>query len=180
MEPGHELGRRLREAREARGSTLAEVAAVTKISSRALAAIEREAFDVLPAGIFRRAYVRAFAAAVGLDGDRFARAYVERFEPPPRVAPPTPSRWTGWAGWTPSPLAGAVGIAGALLAAVVLSSRHDRSRAPAEAADPEPIAVPPAHAIDAPEPRADAPSASAYMPGIGRNSKVSMVPPGAR
>jgi hypothetical protein len=158
MEPGHvlghELGRRLREAREARGSTIAEIAAVTKISSRALAAIEREAFDDLPSGIFRRAYVRAFAAAVGLDGDKVARAYVDRFEPPPLVAPPEPPRW---AGWSPSPVTGALGLAGALLAAAFLSSRHDApGGSAAESTDPEPAAVTPALAIDAPQPRGDA------------------------
>jgi DNA-binding XRE family transcriptional regulator len=152
MTPGSELGRQLREARAARGATIADVAAVTKISSRALMAIEREAFDDLPAGIFRRAYVRAFATAVGLDGERLARAYVERFEPPPPVVVPAPSRW---AGWTPTLLSGAVGIAGALLAAAALSSRHDASGG-TETADPEPAAVIPAHAIDAREPRADA------------------------
>jgi len=169
MEPGHELGRRLREAREARGSTIADVAAVTKISSRALAAIEREAFDDLPRGIFRRAYVRAFAAAVGLDGDGLARAYVERFEPPPPVEPPAPSRWAGWAGWAsswwagwagraPSPMAAALGLAGVLLAAaVVLSSRSGGSDGAAtEATDPGPVVVTPAHAIDAPLPHGEA------------------------
>ena len=157
MEPGHALGRRLREAREARGWSVADVAAVTKISSRALAAIEREAFDELPHGIFRRAYVRAFAAAVGLDGDGLARAYVEQFEPPP-IAPPAPPRWAERAGWEPAPVLGALALAGVLLtAAVVLSSRYDGSDAASgEAVDPEPVAVTPAHAIDTPTPRGDA------------------------
>jgi hypothetical protein len=158
MGPGHALGHRLREAREARGWSFADVAAVTKISSRALAAIEREAFDELPHGIFRRAYVRAFAAAVGLDGDGLARAYVEQFEPPPIAPPPPPPRWAERAGWEPVPVMGAVALAGVLLAAaVLLSSRHEGSGAAAsEAIDPEPVAITAAHAIDTPGPRGDA------------------------
>lgn len=188
MEPGHALGRRLREAREARGWSIAEVAAVTKISSRALAAIEREAFDALPQGIFRRAYVRAFAAAVGLDGDGLARAYVEQFEPPP-IALPVPPRWSERAGWEPVPLIGALALAGVLVtAAVVLSSRHDGSGAAAlEAIEPEPVAVTPAHAIDTPVPRGDATALTGRAPArvrlrleTTRQSWISAISDGSR
>ena len=76
------LGCRLRQARLSRGLTIGDVSALTKISTRALLAIECENFDRLPGGIFRRAYVTAFADAVGLDGRECVRAYVEAFEPP--------------------------------------------------------------------------------------------------
>lgn len=110
MESTTELGRRLRSAREARGLTLQDVAATTKIAPGTLAAIEREDFDQLPAGIFRREFVRVYAAALGLDGRALAHVYVARFETPKPPSPPAPPR---------SSLAlprGAIGVALGLMA----------------------------------------------------------------
>jgi hypothetical protein len=147
--PAGDLGRRIRAAREARGATIADIAATTKISSRALAAIEREAFDQLPAGVFRRGWVRAYADAVGLDGASLARAYVERFEPPPPIEPPAPPRWS----WSPPLLlGGVVAIGGVLLAAGAVLSRHDGDEVPVAPGEAGPVAVTTARALDAPPP----------------------------
>ena len=81
-----DIGSRLRQARELRGLTLRDIAATTKISMMALVAIEQNDFERLPGGVFRRGYVRAFAAEVGLDADELAREYRARFEPQPAVA----------------------------------------------------------------------------------------------
>lgn len=62
-----DLGTRLREARQRRGRTLRDIAAITRIPTAWLAAIERNEFDRLPKGLYRRAYVRAFAAEMGID-----------------------------------------------------------------------------------------------------------------
>ena len=87
-------GQRLRLAREARGLTVVDVAATTRISTRGLLAIEQERFNELPGGIFRRTFVQAYAEAVGLDGAECARAYVARFErPDPLRADGDPSEW---------------------------------------------------------------------------------------
>jgi cytoskeletal protein RodZ len=92
--PLSELGQRLRLAREAKGLTIADVAATTRISSRALRAIEQERFNELPGGIFRRTFVEAYAEAVGLDGADCARAYLATFEPPaPLSAEGDPLDW---------------------------------------------------------------------------------------
>ena len=61
------VGRRLRQAREARGLSMTEVAASTKIPVRQLAALEAEEYETLPGGIFVRGHIRAAAKAVGLD-----------------------------------------------------------------------------------------------------------------
>jgi cytoskeleton protein RodZ len=66
-ESAPDLGGRLRMARHRRGKSLRDIAAVTKIPTAWLEAIERNDFDRLPGGIFRRAYIRAFAAEVGVD-----------------------------------------------------------------------------------------------------------------
>lgn len=82
-----DIGSRLRQAREWRGLTLRDIAATTKISMMALRAIEQNDFDHLPGGVFRRGYIRAFAAEVGLDADELVREYRARFETELPAAP---------------------------------------------------------------------------------------------
>jgi cytoskeleton protein RodZ len=74
-----DFGGRLREAREARGIGLAQIAATTKISAFALAALERNDVSRLPGGIFSRAFVRAYAREVGLDPEKTVEEFVARF-----------------------------------------------------------------------------------------------------
>lgn len=74
--PPADVGARLRAAREARNLELRDIAATTKISIGALEAIEQNDFDLLPGGIFTRAFVRAYANEVGLNPEQTARAFV--------------------------------------------------------------------------------------------------------
>jgi transcriptional regulator with XRE-family HTH domain len=64
------VGATLRDARERRGVNLHEIAARTRISVRVLEALERNDISRLPGGIFSRAFVRAYAAEVGLDPEQ--------------------------------------------------------------------------------------------------------------
>ncbi len=57
----------LHDARVARGISLPDIAAATRLSPRIVAALDEGRFLELPAGIYARAYVRAFARAVALD-----------------------------------------------------------------------------------------------------------------
>jgi cytoskeleton protein RodZ len=82
-----DIGSRLQNAREQRGLALQEIAGSTKVPVRALSAIEHGDFGRLPGGVFRRAYLRAFAAAVGLDADEIVREYRARFETEPSDGP---------------------------------------------------------------------------------------------
>jgi cytoskeletal protein RodZ len=75
----HGLGPKLRDARERRGLSLRDVATTTKISVNVLDALERDDVSRLPAGIFGRAFVRAFADAVGLDPEGAVREFVAQF-----------------------------------------------------------------------------------------------------
>jgi cytoskeleton protein RodZ len=99
------VGAGLRRAREERGIPLRDIAAATKISPVALDAIEADDIVRLPGGIFTRAFVKAYAAHLGLNPDATLRAFVDQFPgataehfpetvPPP---PPAPSRpvWAG-------------------------------------------------------------------------------------
>lgn len=62
-----DLGTRLKDARIAKGVSLRDIEASTKISVGALEALERHDYSRLPGGIFSRAFVRAYAVAVGLE-----------------------------------------------------------------------------------------------------------------
>jgi cytoskeleton protein RodZ len=98
-----DFGARLREARERRGVSLRDIATHTKLSVALLEALERNDTSRLPGGIFARAFVRSYAAEVGLDPEETVREFVARFniEPPPSVviAPPhTPAHADGGRG----------------------------------------------------------------------------------
>src|SRR2546426_6670717 len=80
-------GELLRRARQGRGLTLQRIAQITKIPLRHLDALERDEFAALPGGMYRRAHVRAYADAVGLDRS-VALAWLDRAleEAAPRTA----------------------------------------------------------------------------------------------
>jgi cytoskeleton protein RodZ len=61
------LGEKLRLAREARGITLSEVAAQTRIAARYLEAIEEDNYKPLPGGVFNKGFIKAYAKYVGVD-----------------------------------------------------------------------------------------------------------------
>lgn len=61
------FGEFLKVARERRGLTLQQIASETRIPWRHLDAIERGNLDAVPPGVYRRAEIRAYADAVGLD-----------------------------------------------------------------------------------------------------------------
>ena len=82
-----DFGARLRDAREARGLSLRQIAAATKISVMALEALERNDRTRLPGGLFSRAFVRAYAREVGLDPDQAVREFLERFPDDLETAP---------------------------------------------------------------------------------------------
>lgn len=79
MPDAGDFGARLRAAREARGITLKQIAASTKISPLTLEALERQDVSRLPGGLFSRGFVRAYAKEVGLDPERTVREFAERF-----------------------------------------------------------------------------------------------------
>lgn len=85
------VGSRLRAAREARGLSMGQVAAQTRISQRALAALENGDFAALPGRTYAIGFARTYARAVGLDGEAVAaevRGELDRYTPDsaPRMA----------------------------------------------------------------------------------------------
>jgi transcriptional regulator with XRE-family HTH domain len=85
------FGRRLRRERERRQIALSSISANTKISATLFHALERDDVSRWPGGIYRRAFIRAYAEAVGLDPDDVTREFLERFpdptDPPPAAVP---------------------------------------------------------------------------------------------
>ncbi|PYR02245.1 MAG: DUF4115 domain-containing protein, partial [Acidobacteria bacterium] len=61
------FGTRLRAQRERQRIGLAAIAHSTKINVALFEALERDDVSRWPSGIFRRAFIRAYAEAVGLD-----------------------------------------------------------------------------------------------------------------
>jgi len=73
-------GARLRRARMRRGLELEQIAQVTKINSTYLRFLEEERFDDLPAAVYVRGFVGAYARCCGLDLSAVVPSYMERFE----------------------------------------------------------------------------------------------------
>src|SRR5947208_9917288 len=89
-----ELGRQLRRARQHMGLSLPDVQAVTAIPLPCLAALEEGRLDQLPSPVYARGYVRSYAEAVRLDGDRLALELWRLLEEA-RVATATAERQPG-------------------------------------------------------------------------------------
>lgn len=74
-----DFGSRMRHAREQRGVSLRQIAEATKISVSALEALERNEISRLPGGIFSRAFVRSYAAEIGVDPEQTVREFLAQF-----------------------------------------------------------------------------------------------------
>ena len=93
------LGETLQRARLARGVTLKEAEAVTRISRRYLEALENENFGLLPAPVYARGFLRTYARYLGMEPadllPLFPVGYLDvpLLEPMPKVT--TPRTWPG-------------------------------------------------------------------------------------
>jgi cytoskeleton protein RodZ len=80
-ELGSSFGGWLRRQREAREISLREVAERTKISLRYLQAMEDDRFEVLPAPVFAKGFLREYARYVGLSPDEVVNHYLSVQQP---------------------------------------------------------------------------------------------------
>jgi transcriptional regulator with XRE-family HTH domain len=76
------FGGRLRQQRERQDVSLTAIAAETKIKVSLLEALERDDLSHWPQRIYRRAYVRAYARAIGLDPETVVREFIELYPDP--------------------------------------------------------------------------------------------------
>ena len=68
------VGQRLREAREAKGLSIEDIAASTRIPTRHLSSLESSEWDKLPAATYSVGFAKNYAGAVGLDRAEIADA----------------------------------------------------------------------------------------------------------
>lgn len=140
LQSGPNIGAALRAIREARGLSLEDVAEVTYVRRAYLAAIEEMRLEQLPSRPFTVGYVRAYAKALGQDGE----AAVVRFktdEPAPDQKLPEPLGVSGGR----DPRLALVGVAGAAIIAAILAwnvaQRVMTEPEKKQASAPEPAAV---------------------------------------
>lgn len=88
-----ELGETLKNVREEKGISLAELQEITKIQKRYLLAIERGDYGQLPGRFYARAFIKSYAEAVGIDPDPLFEQYNNEIPKPQNEAIPSlPSR----------------------------------------------------------------------------------------
>jgi len=135
------FGENLRRERDVRGVSLREIAEGTKISVRFLQALEEDRLEVLPGGLFPRAFVRQYALFLGLDPEKLVTDFVaahgdtpapeRRFVPPPERRPPLSL--------------GRVFLAAVAVVAIGLTLRHGREER--ARVQPPPPTIPAAPAV---------------------------------
>jgi cytoskeletal protein RodZ len=161
-EPGGSFGSWLRRQREIRQVSLRDVADRTKISLRYLQAMEDDRFDVLPAPVFAKGFLREYARYVGLSPDEVVNHYLSVQGPQEGE-----EEETGKARERKGPRSWAYGLffvlALLLLLGLVWLFAHlvQRRAENPSAGQPPPIAAPPTvpAAVNAPPPPAEKPSA---------------------
>lgn len=111
------LGEMLRRARELRGLTLERVARETKIPQRHLEALEHDNLSLISSSFYRRAELRTYAQAVGLD-QRVALDELESALAPPESREPSRAARSGSSATSPLPYIAAAVVGIALVAAL--------------------------------------------------------------
>ena len=142
------FGAQLRQRRERRQITLTTIAEQTKIQLSLLEALERGDVSRWPSGIFRRAFIRGYAHAIGLEPDAVVREFLELYPDPTDLVTTVPAASLegdgGVSSGPPTRLRYLVGSAFGFLPS--FRSRPDQTRsAPAEdlsAADRTPVKAP--------------------------------------
>ena len=81
------LGAYLRAERERRDLALRTISETTKVSLPLLEGLESDDISRWPGGIFRRAFVRSYAEAVGLDPDEIFKRFERQHRPPTADGP---------------------------------------------------------------------------------------------
>ena len=179
---GGSFGSWLRQQREIRNISLREISDNTKIGMRYLEALEEDRFEVLPAQIFAKGFLREYAKYVGLDADEVVNFYIaadqarraeldetEIVAPRPQVRPPVQHHGVAPQRRMPVPRLPVGLIVGAVLGVLLLAllvvwlvRRAGSDGGADEPSPPPPIAAP----VAAPAPVAAAPPAPQPQPSF--------------
>src|SRR3712207_6249754 len=98
------FGARMRHERERRKISIASIAEGTKILGALLEGLENDDVSRWPTGFYRRAFMRAYATAIGLDPEQTVKEFVERFPDPEAAAPQAPAATGSGASTSAPPL----------------------------------------------------------------------------
>lgn len=182
------FGAWLRRQREAREINLRDIAERTKISLRYLEAMEQDRFDVLPAPIFAKGFLREYARYVGLSPDEVVNHYLSVHPPllgEERKEQARKDRRSR-ANWTSIVVLGLIALLLALLALHPLIQRlRHGGRRPAPSSTPPAAAAGPAPALRPAGAAAVAGGVSAGPGGAGDaaasapRAEAAAVPPAA-
>ena len=151
-------GSLLKEARESRGLTLEDAAAATRVRVPYLEALEADEPSRLPAPVYARGYLRAYASLLELEAEPLVASLRQAKREPDRTV--RPDRPRGVPAWRPvlTPgliLATAVALLGG---AFVLYARHEISLERLGATRPAPVLI----ASPAPASAPASPAAAAH------------------
>jgi cytoskeleton protein RodZ len=129
------FGARLRGEREAQSVSIEALSDATRITARALQALENEDWSRLPGGVFNRGFIRSIARHLRLDEEALVAAYVSATNDRPRlrtnvIDPPEGHTRVLWLA------AGVAILAAALAAGSWAAYRHFRSGPPSHAIHP--------------------------------------------
>jgi len=99
-ENGLTLGQYLRQERERKNISLEAVSKVTRITLKNLEALEKDDFLHLPAAVFVRGFLRAYASYLGLDPQQLMTLYDTQTGSAAMAAEmvfiPPPKKWASW------------------------------------------------------------------------------------
>ena len=70
------IGQKLKEAREAKGSTLSQAASATRIKFQHLESMERDDFSKIAAAAYARGFIKIYAEYLELSPDPLIRLYM--------------------------------------------------------------------------------------------------------
>ena len=205
---GATFGAFLQNHREGRNLSLHDIACETKIAARHLAALEQGDIHSWPAGVYRRAWVRAYATAIGLDPDATGSEFADVFDDKPAQLEPDPCvesrslqtlvsvrpRAAAYVGlglcaafaafaWAARPSDAAGGIAPVRLEQVSTGGHHDTAAAPIPTSGPasprDPANIETRRAIATPMPPASVPANEPATP-MEVSMQIISEPAGAR
>lgn len=152
------FGERLRRERELRGVSLRDVADATKISTRFLKALEDDRVDLLPGGLFPRAFLRQYARHLGLDAERLVAEFLyDHAGPGEPSAPPRAQH---------GPPRGGLFVVFVCLGLALIGLMKAGSREGEPAPGPEAAAPPSAATVDSVYAPASAPPEAAASDGL--------------
>ncbi|MBI5739935.1 MAG: DUF4115 domain-containing protein [Nitrospirae bacterium] len=108
----------LKTEREKQNKSLEEIAATLKLNIEYLRAIEDEKYDLVPAEIYTKAYLRFYARALGLDSDQIINLYQNKTAAPPVQKPQPPIEKKAGFPFKPALIISAVVVIAVLIAVI--------------------------------------------------------------